>query len=152
MFFFFYNSTHVSNELGAGNPKAARAAATSAVFLGVIDATIVSITLYTYRGNWAYIFSNESEVAHYATQITPILCLSIGVDSFLAVLSGSQFISNQKIVYSIRYTPQALLNEKLLKRLLILLLDDQEILCIFLKKNLELLMLQGLLEEQDGNI
>ncbi|CAN6868040.1 unnamed protein product [Brassica oleracea] len=81
-------STHVSNELGAGNPKAARAAATSAVFLGVIDATIVSITLYTYRGNWAYIFSNESEVAHYATQITPILCLSIGVDSFLAVLSG----------------------------------------------------------------
>ncbi|KAF3568136.1 hypothetical protein DY000_02015274 [Brassica cretica] len=33
-------STHVSNELGAGNPKAARAAATSAVFLGVIDATI----------------------------------------------------------------------------------------------------------------
>ncbi|KAF8106343.1 hypothetical protein N665_0143s0013 [Sinapis alba] len=81
-------STHVSNELGAGNPKAARAAATSAVFLGAIDATIVSITLYTYRGNWAYIFSNESEVAHYATQITPILCLSIGVDSFLAVLSG----------------------------------------------------------------
>ncbi|KAG2330440.1 hypothetical protein Bca52824_001620 [Brassica carinata] len=67
--------------------KAARAA-TSAVFLGAIDATIVSITLYTYRGNWAYIFSNESEVAHYATQITPILCLSIGVDSFLAVLSG----------------------------------------------------------------
>ncbi|WZZ14540.1 hypothetical protein YC2023_107629 [Brassica napus] len=122
--------THVSNELGAGNPKAARAAATSAVFLGVIDATIVSITLYTYRGNWAYIFSNESEVAHYATQITPILCLSIGVDSFLAVLSGSQFISNQKNVYSIRYTPQALLNEKLLKRLLILLLDAQEILWV----------------------
>ncbi|KAJ0240867.1 hypothetical protein HA466_0219180 [Hirschfeldia incana] len=81
-------STHVSNELGAGNPKAAQAAATSAIFLGAIDATIVSITLYTYRGNWAYIFSNESEVAHYATQITPILCLSIGVDSFLAVLSG----------------------------------------------------------------
>ncbi|CAH8305863.1 unnamed protein product [Eruca vesicaria subsp. sativa] len=81
-------STHVSNELGAGNPKEARAAAISALFLGAIDATIVSITLYTYRGNWAYIFSNESEVAHYATQITPILCLSIGVDSFLAVLSG----------------------------------------------------------------
>lgn len=103
-FYYSYDSTHVSNELGAGNPKAAQAAATSAIFLGAIDATIVSITLYTYRGNWAYIFSNESEVAHYATQITPILCLSIGVDSFLAVLSGIQFISNHNNVYSIRYT------------------------------------------------
>ncbi|CAH2065738.1 unnamed protein product [Thlaspi arvense] len=81
-------STHVSNELGAGNPKAARAAANSAIFLGAIDAAVVSITLYSYRRNWAYIFSNESEVAHYATQITPFLCLSIGLDGFLAVLSG----------------------------------------------------------------
>ncbi|EFH63335.1 mate efflux family protein [Arabidopsis lyrata subsp. lyrata] len=81
-------STHVSNKLGAGNPKAARAVADSAIFLSVIDAAIVSITLYAYRRNWAYIFSNESEVADYVTQITPFLCLSIGVDSFLAVLSG----------------------------------------------------------------
>lgn len=89
--FVLYNSTHVSNELGAGNPKAARAAANSALFLGAIDATVVSLTLYSYRRNWAYIFSNESEVAHYVTQITPILCLSIAVDSILAVLSGNQF-------------------------------------------------------------
>ncbi|KAG7658665.1 Multi antimicrobial extrusion protein [Arabidopsis suecica] len=81
-------STHVSNKLGAGNPKAARAAANSAIFLGMIDAAIVSISLYSCRRNWAYIFSNESEVADYVTQITPFLCLSIGVDSFLAVLSG----------------------------------------------------------------
>nr|AAG60068.1 MATE efflux family protein, putative [Arabidopsis thaliana] len=81
-------STHVSNKLGAGNPKAARSAANSAIFLGMIDAAIVSISLYSYRRNWAYIFSNESEVADYVTQITPFLCLSIGVDSFLAVLSG----------------------------------------------------------------
>ncbi|ESQ28720.1 hypothetical protein EUTSA_v10018422mg [Eutrema salsugineum] len=81
-------STHVSNELGAGNPKAAQAAANSAIFLGAIDAAIVSITLYSNRKNWAYIYSKESEVAHYVTQITPILCLSIGVDSILAVLSG----------------------------------------------------------------
>ncbi|KAL1213131.1 Protein DETOXIFICATION 8 [Cardamine amara subsp. amara] len=81
-------STYVSNELGAGNPKAARAAANSAIFFSVIDAIIVSVTLYCYRGKWGYIFSNVSEVAHYATQITPFLCLSIAVDSFLAVLSG----------------------------------------------------------------
>ncbi|EOA34619.1 hypothetical protein CARUB_v10022179mg [Capsella rubella] len=81
-------STHVSNKLGAGEPKAARAAADSAIFLGVIDAAIVSTTLYSYRRNWAYVFSNESEVAGYVTQITPFLCLSIGVDSFLGVLSG----------------------------------------------------------------
>ncbi|KFK41077.1 hypothetical protein AALP_AA2G082500 [Arabis alpina] len=81
-------STHVSNELGAGNPKAARAAANSGLFLAAIDAIIVTSTLYGYRRNWSSIFSNESEVAHYVTQITPILCLSIFADSFLAVLSG----------------------------------------------------------------
>jgi MATE family multidrug resistance protein len=90
-------STHVSNKLGAGNPKAARSAANSAIFLGMIDAAIVSISLYSYRRNWAYIFSNESEVADYVTQITPFLCLSIGVDSFLAVLSGKQFTSKSKV-------------------------------------------------------
>jgi len=95
--FLSYNSTHVSNKLGAGNPKAARSAANSAIFLGMIDAAIVSISLYSYRRNWAYIFSNESEVADYVTQITPFLCLSIGVDSFLAVLSGKQFTSKSKV-------------------------------------------------------
>ncbi|CAN6937571.1 unnamed protein product [Brassica oleracea] len=81
-------STHVSNELGAGNPKAARAAANAALYLGAFDASFVSITLYNYRKTWAYIFSNEIEVAQYATKITPILCLSIFVCSFTSVLSG----------------------------------------------------------------
>ncbi|KAF8091626.1 hypothetical protein N665_0441s0033 [Sinapis alba] len=79
--------THVSNELGAGNPKAARAAANAALYLGAFDASFVCITLYSYRKTWAYIFSNEVEVAHYATKITSILCLSIFVCSFTAVLS-----------------------------------------------------------------
>ncbi|XP_033131746.1 protein DETOXIFICATION 8-like isoform X1 [Brassica rapa] len=81
-------STHVSNELGAGNPKAARAAANAALYLGAFDASFVCITLYSYRKQWAYIFSNEEEVANYATEITPILCLSIFVCSFTSVLSG----------------------------------------------------------------
>lgn len=83
-------STYVSNELGAGNPRAARAAANSAIFLGGVDAIVASITLYSYRRSWGYIFSNEREVADYATQITPIVCLSIFINSFLAVLSGNQ--------------------------------------------------------------
>ncbi|XP_020890001.1 protein DETOXIFICATION 7 isoform X3 [Arabidopsis lyrata subsp. lyrata] len=85
-------STYVSNELGAGNHRAARAAVSSAIFLGGVDATIASITLYSYRNSWGYIFSNEKEVAHYVTQITPILCLFIFVNSFLAVLSGKTII------------------------------------------------------------
>ena len=89
-------STHVSNELGAGNPKAARAAANAALYLGAFDASFVCITLYSYRKQWAYIFSNEEEVAQYATEITPILCLSIFVCSFTSVLSGKQVISNVK--------------------------------------------------------
>uniref|UniRef100_A0A0D3CYH1 Protein DETOXIFICATION n=1 Tax=Brassica oleracea var. oleracea TaxID=109376 RepID=A0A0D3CYH1_BRAOL len=74
--------------LGAGNPKAARAAANAALYLGAFDASFVCITLYSYRKTWAYIFSNEVEVAHYATKITPILCLSIFICSSTAVLSG----------------------------------------------------------------
>ncbi|KAJ4884070.1 MATE efflux family protein [Raphanus sativus] len=81
-------STHVSNELGAGNPKAARGAANTALYLGAFEAFFVCITLYSYRKTWAYIFSNEGEVAHYATKITLILCLSIFINSFIAVLSG----------------------------------------------------------------
>ncbi|KAJ4868118.1 MATE efflux family protein [Raphanus sativus] len=81
-------STHVSNELGAGNPKSARAAANAALYIGAFDASFVCITLYNYRNTWAYIFSTEVEVAHYATKITLILCLSIFVCSFTAVLSG----------------------------------------------------------------
>ncbi|KAG7658452.1 Multi antimicrobial extrusion protein [Arabidopsis suecica] len=81
-------STHVSNELGAGNHRAARAAVNSAIFLGGVGALITTITLYSYRKSWGYVFSKEREVVHYATQITPILCLSIFVNSFLAVLSG----------------------------------------------------------------
>ncbi|WZZ06292.1 hypothetical protein YC2023_092213 [Brassica napus] len=82
--------THVSNELGAGNPKAARAAANAALYLGAFDASFVCITLYSYRKQWAYIFSNEEEVAQYATEITPILCLSIFVCSFTSVLSAKK--------------------------------------------------------------
>ncbi|KAJ4868117.1 MATE efflux family protein [Raphanus sativus] len=81
-------STHVSNELGAGNPKAARAAANAALYLGAFDASFVCITLYCFRNTWAYIFSNELEVVQYATKMTPILCLSIFVCSFTSVLSG----------------------------------------------------------------
>ncbi|CAH2065736.1 unnamed protein product [Thlaspi arvense] len=35
-------STHVSNELGAGNPRAARAAAKAAIFLGAFDASLAA--------------------------------------------------------------------------------------------------------------
>lgn len=85
-------STYVSNELGAGKPRAARGAANSAIFLGAVDATIASIALYCYQRSWGYIYSNETDVAHYATQITSILCLSISVNSFLAVISGKMIV------------------------------------------------------------
>ncbi|KAG2322019.1 hypothetical protein Bca52824_015232 [Brassica carinata] len=81
-------STHVSNELGAGNPKEAQAAANAALYLGAFDASFVCITLYSYRKTWAYIFSNEVEVVQYVTKTTSFLCLSIFVNSFTAVLSG----------------------------------------------------------------
>uniref|UniRef100_A0A1J3IHX0 Protein DETOXIFICATION n=1 Tax=Noccaea caerulescens TaxID=107243 RepID=A0A1J3IHX0_NOCCA len=81
-------STNVANELGAGNPRGARASASAAITIAAVESVIVSSTLFLSRNVWPLAYSNVEEVTRYVTEITPILCISILMDSFLTVLSG----------------------------------------------------------------
>ncbi|OMP04681.1 Multi antimicrobial extrusion protein [Corchorus olitorius] len=81
-------STRVSNELGAGNPEAARFAVGVAMVLAAIEALISSITLFSCRYVYGYLFSNEAEVVNYVGEILPLICISVIMDSFQTVMSG----------------------------------------------------------------
>ena len=81
-------STRVSNELGAGNPQAARLAVVASMFLSVSGSVIISSTVFASRSVFGYIFSSEKEVVEYVIAIAPLLCLSVITDSLHAVLSG----------------------------------------------------------------
>ncbi|XP_010528510.1 PREDICTED: protein DETOXIFICATION 9-like isoform X2 [Tarenaya hassleriana] len=81
-------STNVANELGAGNPVAASASAFLAITIAASESSIVSIALFFLRGVWGYAYSDVEEVTRYAAEITPILCVSIVMDSVSAALTG----------------------------------------------------------------
>ncbi|KAF3431958.1 hypothetical protein FNV43_RR26694 [Rhamnella rubrinervis] len=81
-------STRVSNELGAGNPQAARVALAAVMFLTVSEAIFVSSSLLVGRHVFGYIFSNEKEVVDYVTTMAPLVSLSVISDSLHGVLSG----------------------------------------------------------------
>ncbi|KAB5544803.1 hypothetical protein DKX38_012915 [Salix brachista] len=81
-------STRIANELGAGNPRAARFAVYAVMFLAVSDTIIVASALFASRRVFGYLYSNEKEVVDYVTTMAPLLCLSIIMDSLQGVLSG----------------------------------------------------------------
>ncbi|KAG8488263.1 hypothetical protein CXB51_018258 [Gossypium anomalum] len=80
--------TRVSNELGAGNPHSARVAVNVVMLLGIFEAMIVSITLFSCRYAFGYLYSNEQEVIDYVGEMIPLISLSVIIDSLLAVISG----------------------------------------------------------------
>jgi MATE family multidrug resistance protein len=97
---FFLFSTRVSNELGARNPQAARVAVFAVLFLAIIEMSIVSTILLATRRVFCYTFSNEKEVVDYVTTMTPLVCLSVILDSIQGVFSGRKFLfSVLSIVY-----------------------------------------------------
>ncbi|CAL5367273.1 unnamed protein product [Camellia sinensis] len=81
-------STRVSNEVGAGNPQAARLAVWAVMVLEAAEATIAATTLFCCRNILGHAYSDDKEVVDYVKDMTPLLCLSIFMDSFQAVLSG----------------------------------------------------------------
>ncbi|KAG2715051.1 hypothetical protein I3760_03G058600 [Carya illinoinensis] len=81
-------STRVSNELGAGNPQVARLSVSTAMFLGAVEIVTVSTTLFCCRSVWGYAYSDEKEIVDYMKGMTPLLCLSVIMDTSQALLSG----------------------------------------------------------------
>ena len=83
----FY-STRVSNEVGAGNLQAARIAVWAVTLLAVIDAVAVSTVLFSCRYVLGEAYSNDKQVVDYVAVMTPLICISIIMDSLQGVLSG----------------------------------------------------------------
>ncbi|RID55403.1 hypothetical protein BRARA_G02669 [Brassica rapa] len=81
-------STNVANELGAGNLIAAKASAFVAIMIAAVESSSVSVALFMLSNVWGYAYSNVPEVIHYAAEITPVLCISIVMDSLSASLTG----------------------------------------------------------------
>ncbi|XP_051117807.1 protein DETOXIFICATION 14-like [Andrographis paniculata] len=82
-------STRISNELGAGKPEAAKRVLTVMLFLSVVEITMADAILFFFRSDLGFAFSNEESMVGYVKRMTPILCISIIMDSLQAVLSGA---------------------------------------------------------------
>ncbi|KAM3319168.1 protein DETOXIFICATION 16 [Capsicum chacoense] len=82
-------STRVSNELGAGRPKAAKLAALVVLLVAVIEGLLLSGIAVAARNVWGYIYTNKEEVVKYLAAIMPVLALSNFMDGIQGVLSGT---------------------------------------------------------------
>ena len=81
-------STRVSNALGGGNPQAARGVVFATMFLSIFEAFFMNLVVFSGRNVLGYVFSNEGDVVNYVTEMVPLLCLSIIMDSLHGTLSG----------------------------------------------------------------
>ncbi|CAO2815008.1 unnamed protein product [Amaranthus hypochondriacus] len=81
-------STRVANELGAGNPQAARKAARAVILMGVANGLVVSSILFATRKVFGYCFSSEKEVIEYVGNMAIIVSGNVIFDSTQAVISG----------------------------------------------------------------
>ncbi|KAK4337559.1 hypothetical protein RND71_042046 [Anisodus tanguticus] len=63
-------SVRVSNELGAGRPKAARLAARTATILATTEGILVAIVMVSIRKVWGHCYSNEEEAKKAADRVT----------------------------------------------------------------------------------
>lgn len=72
--------------------------------LGIAEAVLVSTVFYFCRHVLGYAYSNEKEVVDYVAEMVPLLCLSIGADSLIGILSGellftdTSFIQNRLLI------------------------------------------------------
>ncbi|CAB4295716.1 unnamed protein product [Prunus armeniaca] len=93
-------STRVSNELGAGNPQAARLAVGAVMFLTVSGVVIISSIVFASRSVFGYIFSKDKEVVDYVTSMAPLICLSVISDNLHGVLSGLGSVCQPRSILS----------------------------------------------------
>ncbi|XP_051216689.1 protein DETOXIFICATION 16 isoform X1 [Lolium perenne] len=81
-------STRVSNELGAGQPQAARLATRVTMVLGLVAGVSLGLVMILVRNVWGYAYSNEKEVVEYISRMMPILGMAFVFDDMQCVLSG----------------------------------------------------------------
>lgn len=86
------SSTRISNELGAGNPQAARLSTCVVMLISMTEIVFVITILFTARKILGYAYSKEKEVVNYVAQMVPLICLSVFMDGIQGVLGGNNLI------------------------------------------------------------
>ncbi|CAK9138247.1 unnamed protein product [Ilex paraguariensis] len=81
-------STRVANELGADNPNRAKNAMSVALKLSVLLALAVVLALVLGHDTWAGFYSHSSDIVKKFGTMTPLLVISIMLDSLKGVLLG----------------------------------------------------------------
>ncbi|PUZ75172.1 hypothetical protein GQ55_1G128900 [Panicum hallii var. hallii] len=81
-------STRVSNELGAGRPRAAGLATRVVMFLALSVCVSEGLAMVLVRNILGYAYSNDDEVAKYTARLMPALAVCILFDGLQNVLSG----------------------------------------------------------------
>ncbi|WCJ25302.1 MATE efflux family protein [Euphorbia peplus] len=81
-------STRVSNEVGRGNPESAGMAVLVATSMAGAEAAIICSAIFGCRHFIGYAYTNDRKVVSYIAAMSPLLCLSLLIDSLQAVLSG----------------------------------------------------------------
>ncbi|PIA36620.1 hypothetical protein AQUCO_03300074v1 [Aquilegia coerulea] len=83
-------STRVANELGAGNTDRARNIVAVTLKLSVFLALVIILFLVFGHNIWASAFSDNPDIKKEFASMTPLLVVSIFIDSIVAVLSGEK--------------------------------------------------------------
>ncbi|XP_060167626.1 protein DETOXIFICATION 18-like [Lycium barbarum] len=81
-------STRVSNEIGAGNIGKAKQAMAVTLKLAILSALIVDTALGFGHKYWANLFSDNAEIIHRFSSMTPLLLVSFLFDFIQGILSG----------------------------------------------------------------
>ncbi|KAI3444236.1 hypothetical protein Pfo_000901 [Paulownia fortunei] len=81
-------SVRVSNELGKGDPKAAKFSIVNIVLTSFAIGFVLFVFFLFFRGRLAYIFTKDHDVAAEVAHLSPLLAFSILLNSVQPVLSG----------------------------------------------------------------
>lgn len=89
---YFGISVRVSNELGAGHPKAAFFSVVVVTAVCLILAVVEAVVVLSLRHVVSYMFTGGETVADTVADLCPFLAVTLVLNGIQPVLSGEQFI------------------------------------------------------------
>ncbi|KAL3331971.1 hypothetical protein AABB24_032538, partial [Solanum stoloniferum] len=81
-------SVRVSNELGAGHPRAAKFSVLVVSITSLLFGVIITIALFLARSRYPPLFTNNFEVQQVVSELTPLLGTTIMLNGLQPTLSG----------------------------------------------------------------
>jgi MATE family multidrug resistance protein len=85
----FIAAVRVGRALGANKPRAAKSAYLSALSLGLLAATIISLTLVWLRAELPLFFSKDPKVTDQVTMLMPLVALISAIDNAAITSTGT---------------------------------------------------------------